>query len=80
MPRPTLDAIVQQAHDRAAALVDGARDLERRAALVPAPPPFQRVLAGATVGVIAEVKRRSPTVGPIRTDLDPVRHAQAYAR
>jgi indole-3-glycerol phosphate synthase len=80
MPQPTLDAILQLAHERAAALVEGARELERRAALVPAPPPFQRALAGATVGVIAEVKRRSPSAGAIRADLDPVRYAEAYAR
>jgi indole-3-glycerol phosphate synthase len=80
MQRPTLDAILQLAQERAAALVGSARELERQAALVPAPLPFVRALAGPTVGVIAEVKRRSPTVGRIRTDLDPVRHAQAYAR
>jgi indole-3-glycerol phosphate synthase len=35
---------------------------------------------GSALGVIAEVKRRSPSAGAIRTDLDPVRHAQAYVR
>src|SRR3989449_3454302 len=34
----------------------------------------------ATVGVIAEVKRRSPSAGAIREDLDPARHAASYQR
>jgi indole-3-glycerol phosphate synthase len=80
MPTPSLDTILKVAQDRASALTGRARELERLAAAAPAPPPFRPALEGRTVGVIAEVKRRSPTVGAIREDLDPVRHAQAYAR
>lgn len=52
--------------------------MERRAAVAPVPPGFGPEIAGLAVGVIAEVKRRSPSAGDIRADLDPVRYATAY--
>ena len=80
MARLTLDRILEGAHERARALSRQGAELERRAAAAPAVPSFADALRGATVGVIAEVKRRSPTAGAIRPDLDPVEHALAYAR
>jgi indole-3-glycerol phosphate synthase len=80
MARPSLDRILKVAHDRALALENRAPELERQAARAPAPPSFRSALEGHTVGVIAEVKRRSPSAGAIREDLDPVEHAQAYRR
>src|SRR3989449_4182576 len=80
MPPATLDEILSVTRARVAQLRPRARDLERRASAAPPPRPFQQALAGSTLGVIAEVKRRSPSAGTIREDLDPVEHARAYAR
>ncbi len=83
MPETRLDAILFATRARIAALKPHAAELARRAAAAPEPPSLARGLAqagGGTVGVIAEVKRRSPSAGSIREDLDPVGHARSYER
>jgi indole-3-glycerol phosphate synthase len=53
--------------------------LEREAAGRPAPPSFRIALRGERVRVVAEVKRRSPSAGVIREDLEPGERAALYA-
>jgi indole-3-glycerol phosphate synthase len=54
--------------------------LEREAGARPRPPSLAHALRRERVAVIAEVKRRSPSAGLIRDDLDPGERATLYAR
>ncbi len=76
----SLEQILDSTRRQIPALHQRRAALEREASSVAQPLPFQQALTGSRVAVIAEVKRRSPSAGPIREDLDPVGHAAAYAR
>ena len=77
---PLLEQIVAGVRETLPELRAKRRALERRVATAPAAPSFRSALAGGDrVALIAEVKRRSPSAGNIRADLDPALHAAKYA-
>lgn len=74
-----LERILADTRERVARLEPQRGELERRAESVSPPRFFGGLAPDGSVGVIAEVKRRSPSAGTIHADLDPVAHARAYA-
>jgi indole-3-glycerol phosphate synthase len=55
-------------------------DLEREAAQAGSPRDFPGAVTAPGISLVAELKRRSPSAGPIRTDVDPAERAAAYER
>ena len=74
-----LGGILTDTWARVARLKPQRGELERRAMNASPPRFFGGLAPDGSVGVIAEVKRRSPSAGTIQPDLDPVTHARAYA-
>lgn len=78
-PTGTLGAIVAEAELRAAALSSREGELERSCLSTPAGTSLRSALRQPTVGLLAEVKRRSPSKGAIAEGLNAVEQANAYA-
>jgi indole-3-glycerol phosphate synthase len=75
----TLTEILSNTRQGLPALRARRAELEREAAATRVPPPFGLALRRPNMAVVAEVKRRSPSAGSIREDLNPRDRAALYA-
>lgn len=79
-PTGTLGTLVAEAWKRAESLVGSTAELSRAASRALPAPALASALARTHVGIIAEVKRRSPSKGAINPLLDAGAGALAYAQ
>lgn len=75
----TLDQILASTDSTLPALRERRASIEQAAASASRPVPFLPAAPTPHLRLIAEVKRRSPSVGAISESLDPVAHARNYA-
>ncbi len=76
----SLDQILDSTRRTLPSLRDQRGVLEREAGARPRPPSLSRALRRERVAIVAEVKRRSPSAGVIREDLEPKERAALYAK
>ena len=78
-PVGTLGGIVREAMLRARTLESGLRALENKCDVTSSGASLRAALRQPTVGLLTEIKRKSPSRGAIAPELDAIRQARAYA-
>lgn len=78
-PGGALGRLTAAAHLRAGRLAPVRADFEARVAAMPSARSMAAALMGPSIAVVAEVKRRSPSKGPINDTLDAPQRARLYA-
>ena len=73
-----LNEILAAARDRAATAAAGSAAFRAAAADADPPRDVLAALTGHGLGIVAEIKRRSPSKGALAPSLDPVRKAESY--
>ena len=79
-PSGTLGELTDEARARAATLTPRTAELTRAIEAIGQPPRFASALRRANVAIIAEVKRSSPSKGPINPGLDLEKQVRAYEK